>query len=137
MKDLKIDAPSLLSTLWIYVLLNMIFRDLHQFASPGFIEELMSLEVAEAYVLIFGIILEIPIIMVVLSRILRAKVNKWANIIAVGIFSLSMLSTLAGADMDDIFFMLMELLGFVAIIKIAWDLPKQEQQEPTANYAQS
>ena len=97
----------------------------------------MSLEVAEAYVLIFGIILEIPIIMVVLSRILRAKVNKWANIIAVGIFSLSMLSTLAGADMDDIFFMLMELLGFVAIIKIAWDLPKQEQQEPTANYAQS
>ncbi|MEL6195037.1 MAG: DUF6326 family protein [Bacteroidota bacterium] len=134
MKELKIDAPSLLSTLWIYVLLNMIFRDLHQFASPGFIEDLMSLEVAEAYVLIFGIILEIPIIMVVLSRVLKAKVNKWANIIAVGIFSLSMLSTLAEADMDDIFFMIMELAGFIAIVKIAWDLSKEEQQRQKASY---
>ena len=137
MKELKFDAPSLLSTLWIFVLLNMIFRDLHQFASPGFIEELMSLEVAEAYVLIFGIILEIPIKLVVLSRVLKAKVNKWANIIAVGIFSLSMLSTLAEADMDDIFFMIMEVLGFIAIVKIAWDLPRQEQYEPKANYIQS
>ena len=137
MKELKFDAPSLLSTLWIFVLLNMIFRDLHQFASPGFIEELMSLEVAEAYVLIFGIILEIPIMRVVLSRGLKAKVIKWANIIAVGIFSLSMLSTLAEADMDDIFFMIMEVLGFIAIVKIAWDLPRQEQYEPKANYIQS
>lgn len=32
------DTRALLSTLWIFILFNMIFRDLHEFARPGFLE---------------------------------------------------------------------------------------------------
>ncbi|MEM7382609.1 MAG: DUF6326 family protein [Bacteroidota bacterium] len=100
----------------------MIFRDLHQFASEGFIQEIMALEVSQEMVLVFGIVLEIPIAMVLLSRILTDKFNKWTNIIAAVITQLGLLSSLPGADMDDIFFMIVETAALMAIIRIAWSL---------------
>ena len=38
-KIIGMDVKALLSTLWSFVLFNMIFRDLHEFGRPGFIEE--------------------------------------------------------------------------------------------------
>ena len=125
MKKRKIESQALLSTLWIFVLFNMIFRDLHQFANEGFIEELMSQKIKEELVLVFGFILEIPIAMVLLSRILNDKVNKWANTVASIITLLGLLSTLPSADMDDVFFTIVESAALFAIIVIAWKLPLQ------------
>ncbi|NAS12204.1 DUF6326 family protein [Poritiphilus flavus] len=131
MKKYKIEPPALLSTLWIFILFNMIFRDLHQFASEGFIQEIMALEISQEMVLVYGIVLEIPIAMVLLSRILDDKFNKWANIIAGVITSLGLLSSLPTADMDDIFFIMVESAALLAIIRIAWKLtssPKTQTQ---------
>ncbi len=44
---IKADRRGVLSSLWIFVFFNMLFRDIHEFARPGWIEELMSMEVAE------------------------------------------------------------------------------------------
>ncbi|WP_222984332.1 DUF6326 family protein [Flagellimonas meishanensis] len=123
MRKNKTETRSLLSTLWIFVLLNMIFRDLHQFASQGFIEELMSLDISEELVLVFGFILEIPILMVLLPKVLSDVANKWANIVAVIVTSFGMLSVLPSVDLDDIFFMVMEFMALIAIAMIAWKLP--------------
>ena len=38
----EIDKRALLSTLWIFVLLNVIFRDLHEFFRAGMIEEIIT-----------------------------------------------------------------------------------------------
>ncbi|WP_299532802.1 DUF6326 family protein [Ulvibacterium sp.] len=127
MKSNKIEAQSLLSTLWIFVLFNMIFRDLHQFANKGFLKEIMSLDVSEELVLVFGFVIEVPILMVLLSRILKDKANKWTNIIAVSFTALGALSFVPSADLDDIFFMIMEFAAFMAIIRIAWKLPTQNE----------
>ncbi len=40
MNDL--DKRLKLSSLWVFVFLNMIFRDLHELGRPGFLEEVMS-----------------------------------------------------------------------------------------------
>lgn len=122
MKQQTLAPQSLLSTLWIFVLLNMIFRDLHQFASDGFIQELMSLNISEELVLVFGIVLEVPILMVVLSRVLSNRLNKWINLVAVFITALGILSNANSADMDDIFFMVMEILALVYIVRTALKL---------------
>ncbi|TAI49003.1 DUF6326 family protein [Flagellimonas allohymeniacidonis] len=127
MKKHEIERRPLLSTLWIFVLFNMIFRDLHQFANAGFVQELMSLEVREELVLVFGFVLEIPIAMVLLSRILRDKANKWVNFLAVVITLLGILSALPSADMDDVFFAVMESAALVAIILVSWRLPSQSK----------
>lgn len=123
MKINKIERRSLLSTLWIFILFNMIFRDLHQFASEDFIEEIMSSEFPEELVLVFGLVIEIPIMMVLLTRILNDKVNKWLNILASLITLAGLMSTLGTADMDDIFFTIVESCALAAIIVVAWKLP--------------
>lgn len=125
MIESKINPQSLLSTLWVFVLLNMIFRDLHEFLNGGFIEELMSLKVSEQEMLFYGFVLELPISMVLFSRILNDKANKWANISVASITMLGMLSNLQSADMDDIFFTAVNLIAFLVIIWIAWKLPSK------------
>ncbi len=123
----KIEKPAFLSTLWIFILFNMILRDLHQFANKEFVQQLLIQDIEEELVLLFGVIIEIPILMVVLSRVFRPKANKWANVIAAVIFLAGLLSTLSSADMDDIFFMIMESAAILIIILIAWKLPSEEQ----------
>ncbi len=126
MKKREIERQSLLSALWIFILFNIIFRDLHQFAHQGFVQELMSLKIDEELMLVFGFVVEIPIAMVLLSRILRDKVNKWVNLFAVVATFLGLLSALPSADMDDLFFAVMESAALVIIVAVSWQLPTRK-----------
>jgi hypothetical protein len=133
----KIKPQTLLSTLWVFILLNMIFRDLHQFGKKGFIEEMMSgvvngVTITEELMLLGGFLAEIPILMVLVSRILDNKANKWANIIASIITMLVLANALPSADMDDVFFMIIEVVAFLSIIRIAWKLPSGDYTQSQA-----
>ncbi|MEM6895194.1 MAG: DUF6326 family protein [Bacteroidota bacterium] len=120
MEKQKIDPRNLLSTLWIFILFNMIFRDLHQFANKQFVETLLVQDISEKLVFVFGIILEIPILMVVLPKILGETANRWANSIAVVVMAFGMLSTFPEADLDDYFFMGVEFLTLFSILYITF-----------------
>ena len=128
----KIKPQSLLSTLWIFVLFNMVFRDLHEFLNQGYIEELMTLKLSEETMLFYGFVLEIPILMTLLSRILNNGVNRWVNIVAASITMLGTLSTLVSADMDDMLFMTVNIVAFLAIIYTAWKMPPYTNLKSTA-----
>jgi len=125
-KTIGIDTKALLSTLWIFILFNMIFRDLHEFARPGFLEEIMTgtvngVQITEPLMLIGGIMAEIPISMVLLSRILNYKVNRWANVIA-GALTIAFVINNGVKDLDDIFFAIIEVvsLSFIIWIALRW-----------------
>lgn len=125
MNKYKIQPQSLLSTLWVFVLINMIFRDLHQLGKKSFLEEIMSgvvngINITDELMLVGGFLVEIPILMILLSRILPDKANKWANIIAGTITSLVLLSALPSADLDDVFFTIIEVVAILSIFRIAW-----------------
>ena len=122
----EIDKKALLSTLWIFVLLNVIFRDLHEFFRAGMIEEIITLTpVSEQVMLIGGIMMEIPILMVLLSRILNYRINRWANII-IGAVTIALIIGLGQKDLDDIFFATIEVIALSAVIWLAvkWREPK-------------
>lgn len=128
MINTNIKKETLLSTLWIFVLLNMIFRDIHQLGKMSFIQEILTgtvngIEITEELMLLGGFLAEIPIVMVILSRVLNYKANKWGNTIAGFITSLVLLSALPSADLDDIFFMIIEVTTILLIIRIAWKMP--------------
>jgi hypothetical protein len=118
-----IKPQELVSTLWIFILFNMLLRDLHEFPTEGYIEELMSLKLSEEVMLLYAFIVEIPISMIILSRILNHKANKWANVIAVLISSIGILYTLPSGDLDEIFFALINTVAFIVILKTAWNFP--------------
>jgi len=136
----KIKPQTLLSTLWIFVLLNIIFRDLHQFVKSGFIEEIMTgtvngIEITDELMLLGGFLAEIPILMVLLSRILSENANKWANIIA-GIITLAVFATsIPSLDIDDAFHMAIETAAILWIFRIAWKLPTHDNINNTESHA--
>lgn len=116
---LAIETKAKLSTLWIFVLFNVIFRDLHEFARPGFIEELMNGQVSEQMLLLAGFMIEVPIAMVLFSRLLPYGANRWANIIAAAIV-LSLLIAYGTTDLDDTFFLIVEIAALSFVIWSAW-----------------
>jgi len=85
--DMK-DRKVLLSMLWIFVMFNMIYGDILTFMVPEFLEGIMAgyagggEQITQGGLLVGAIIAEIPIAMVLLSRVLKYRANRWANIIA-------------------------------------------------------
>ncbi|MEO1919084.1 MAG: DUF6326 family protein [Paracoccaceae bacterium] len=110
----KFDTRSLLSGLWLFVLLNIIFRDLHEFATATTI-----VEITEELLLIGFVLVEIPIAMVLLSPILKYKINRWANIIA-AVLTLAVTASALPGDLDDNAFALIEIAALLVIIWKAW-----------------
>ena len=72
------EIKTLLSTLWIFVILNMFARDIHELGRPGMLEQVMSgvvdgVTITEGLMLLGGIMFEIFLVMVVLSQVLKHK----------------------------------------------------------------
>ena len=118
-------TQTLLSTLWIFVILNMFARDFHELGRPGMLEQVMSgvvdgVIITEELMLLGGIMFEVFIIMVVLSQVLKYKINRCVNMV-MGLIAIAIVvMTNLSPDLDNIFFMTIEIITLVAIIRIAW-----------------
>ena len=80
----KIDTQSLLSTLWIVVLINMLAADVLSLYIPGTVETLAKSagETPIAQLMLGGaIMMELAIVMIILSRVLPRRINRWVNLI--------------------------------------------------------
>jgi hypothetical protein len=81
----KMDTRVLLSTLWIVVMINMLKADILSLYIPGALDELAKFagETPISQLMLGGaIMMEISILMIVLSRLLAYRLNRWANIVA-------------------------------------------------------
>ena len=75
-----------LSTLWVVVMFNMVFADILTFIKPGALQEMWAgqagVHVTPGLLLAFAILLEIPVAMIFVSRVLKPSLNRWANTVA-------------------------------------------------------
>ncbi len=115
-----------ISALWIVVLFNMTFRDFHEFARTGYIEELLAMtsngaQVSQGLLLVSAIVLQIPIGMIFLTYVLSLKSSRWANIIGAVVMIVSTVSVNLTPDLDDAFFYSVACAAMVAIIWYAWN----------------
>lgn len=121
----NIKTRGILSSLWIFFFVNHFFMGLHEFANPEFVDQLLGgIEVSDTLLLFAAITIEIPIAMIVLSRVLPSKINWIANIVA-AVFSIGLeITNNPNPDLDNIFFLVAELVGFTSIIVICirWQL---------------
>jgi fatty-acid desaturase len=125
MKDIKVK----LSTLWVVVMFNMIFADILSFMMPGFLKELVEgsfeIQITQGLLLVFAILIEIAIVMIFLSRVLKHRANRWANIVACAI-TIAFVIGGGSTDLHYIFFATIEVVCMLLIVWYAWKLPKQE-----------
>ena len=120
----KFDTQTLLSTLWIVVMINMLKADILSLFIPGTTDELAKTSASTGTpipLLMLGgaIMMEISIVMIVLSRVLKYKVNRWANIIT----SIITIVFVVGGGVSYphyIFIATVEVICLLLIIRNAW-----------------
>ncbi len=94
-----ISKRDLLSALWVFVTLNYLYCDLIGLMDSNLLNQYLTgnvegLKVDESFLFFAGVLMEIPILMVLLSKLLRKKANCWANIVAGTIKTILMIVTL-------------------------------------------
>ncbi len=129
-----VERKTVLSTMWIFVLLNMIYADILGMLRPGYLEFLdrMSQQLSGNAVLLFAVLMEVVIVMVLLSKILNRKANRWAHFAAVPLSILwvvgpSLMPSLGGATpLSYVFFATVEVVSMLAMLWFAWRWPKPD-----------
>lgn len=120
----KIDTKTLLSTLWIVVMINMLKADILSLFIPGATDELAKTSASTGtpipqLMLGGAIMMEISIAMIILSRVLKYGVNRWVNIIV----SLITIAFVVGGGVSYphyIFVATVEVICLLSIIWFAW-----------------
>ena len=127
----KIDPHTLLSALWLFILLNIIFRDIHQFALKAHLEMLLTgryngMLITEELMLLGGFLVQVPIAMVLFSLVLTRRIVRPVTIVAAVITTGTLVST-PPSDMDDTFHLIIELAAMTAIVWTAWRWPDADR----------
>lgn len=125
------DRRTILSTLWIFVLFNYLYADfVILITSPNLYQNAVK-GMPAGVILGLAILMEIPIAMILLSRLLPYRANRLANIIA-GIESTAFVGiTLVGGQSAPfyLFFALIEIACTLFIIWYAWTWPTPNPTE--------
>ena len=134
-EEMKLDMKSKLSTLWIFVALNYLYCDVVSLMDPELLPlslrgNVNGLELTPAFLLGAGILVEIFIAMVLLSRVLPYRTNRWANIAAGTIMTAVQSATLlVGVPAPYyLFFSVIEIATTVLIVWFAWNWPESVAQ---------
>lgn len=120
------EAKTKISTLWIFIMINMLAADIFGFMVPGTLQEIIdnTMGITAELMLIPAIMIEIPILMIFLSRILNYKMNRIANIVAVAITIFFVLG-MGSFTTVYLFFAGIETIAMILIAWTAWKLPQE------------
>lgn len=135
----KDERKAKLSTLWIFVLFNYLYCDVVSLMDPALLKQYMAgnvggLPINTDFLLGAAILMEIPIAMVLLSRVLNYRANRWANIIAATIMTVVQFATLffgSAPALYYVFFSILEIACTAFIVWYAWKWQRPESNVVT------
>ena len=122
------DRKTLLSTLWIFLTVNYIYCDVFSLHDAKMLQafltgEVGSMTITEEFLLTFAFIMQIPMIMILLSRYLTYKVNRYLNIAAATITgSIQSVTVYMGGTLYYMFFSFFEISTaiFILFLAVTW-----------------
>ena len=134
LEDPKINIKIKLAGLWASMLFLFIYVDYFGLFKPGVMEKIIEgeaahtgIQITQVFLLAVITLMMIPSLMVFLSLTLKARWNRWTNII-VGIFKIAVV---VGALIGEswayyIFASIVEIVLLLLIVWYAWKWPIQE-----------
>ena len=132
LEDVKVNIKIKLSILWATLMFIYIYVDIFRFFQPGELENILAgkvwiFEITQTWALSAMVMMTIPSLMVLLSLTLKAKVNRWINII-MGILHIAIaIGNVIGETWAYyIFGGVVEVVLLSLIVWYAWTWPKQE-----------
>ena len=112
-----------LSTLWVVVMFNMVYADILTFIKPGALQALWAgqagVTITDGLLLVFAVLIEIPIAMIFLARILKPQANRWANTAAAVMTTLFVVGG-GSLDFHYVFFAAVEIACMALIVRSVW-----------------
>ena len=121
------DRKVILSIIWIFAVFNYLYCDVVSLMDAHLLKQYLAGAVNgmvfnQGYLLAAGILMEIPIAAILLSRVLKYKANRWVNIVAGTIMTVVQILTLfAGKPtMYYAFFSVIEIASTALIVWLAW-----------------
>jgi hypothetical protein len=118
-----------LSTLWIFAVLNYIYADIYTlFFNPVLQPEVAKrfaegyagdIQITQGFVLVTAILMETAIAMVLLSRLLPYQANRWANILSGGLHTLFIAWSLIG-ETPTSFYVMFAAIEVACTLFIVW-----------------
>jgi hypothetical protein len=133
LQDVKINVKTKLSALWVTLMFCYTYADILGFYAPGNLEELLAGEIAgiqmtQGLLLASAVLMAIPSAMVFLSLALRAKANRWVNIV-VGIVYMGVLGSTFLTGKSPAYYILYATVKAMLIALIVWHAYKWPRKE--------
>ena len=133
---LTMDMRSKLSTLWLFATLNYLYCDVAGLMDRELLTGYLAgnvggLEISQGFLLGAGILVEIPITMVLLSRVLKYRANRWANITAGTVMTVVQLATLFLAGTPTIYYLFFSVIEIATTAFIVWSAWKWSETAVT------
>ncbi len=122
----------ILSTLWIFAVLNYLYADVYMlFFNPALQPDVMrrfaegfvgDIPITQGFVLLTAVLMQTAIVMVLLSRVLPWRVNRWANIVSAAFHTLFVAWSLIGGPVNWFygFFVAVEAATTLFTVWYAW-----------------
>jgi hypothetical protein len=139
--DAKVDVKVALSGLWISMLFVFAYVDIFGFWRSDVINGALAGEVPgpgftinQTYLVLTTIYVLIPSVMVVVSLMAPARINRTANIVASLIYAASVVVSVIGETWT--YFIVgsvVEVMLLLAIARIAWTWPRRSSQGTSAD----
>jgi hypothetical protein len=131
MKNIEIakkpEIKVILSTAWIFATVNYLYCDVMTLMDPKLLNQFItgkvgSMQVTQGFLLGAAILMEIPMAMIFLARVLKYRANRWANIIAGTIMTVVQIASLFAGTPTPFyaFFSAFEIASTLFIAGYAW-----------------
>ncbi|WP_448207037.1 DUF6326 family protein [Azospirillum sp. sgz302134] len=121
------DRKARLSALWIFATLNYLYCDIITLMNPDLLKQFLAgsvegMDITQEFLFGAGVLMEIPIAMVLLSRVLTYRVNRIANMVAGAIMTAVQVATLFSGTPTPyyVFFSSLEIATTAFIFRYAW-----------------
>lgn len=132
LQDFKINVKIKLAALWTSVMFCYIYGDYFNLYPPGQVEDFLkgkTLLDNPVKLLAASILMTIPSVMIFLSMTLKARVNKWLNMVVGIIFTVIMgliaISSSGEWSLFYIYLAIVEMMITSLVVWHAWSWPKE------------
>ncbi|WP_416838851.1 DUF6326 family protein [Haloferax sp. DFSO52] len=135
LEDTKIDIKLKLSALWISVLFLYIYVDIFSIYEPGTVEGILvgrvwEFEITPLWIMGSLLLMTVPILMVFLSVVLPARVNRWVNLVAAIVYIVVSLGNTLGESWMYLYVgAIVEAVLLGLIVWFSWKWPRIDHED--------
>jgi hypothetical protein len=126
MRDIRVR----LSTLWVFMLFNYLYCDV----VTGF-DSTLAPNLTRDALLAASFLMEIPIAMILLSRVLGPRPNRWANVIAGAFMAVVQVGSLFVGSGPAVYYLFFSAIEIACLLFIVWTARRWIEPVPAARTA--